>query len=77
MDEYQLNYYYYRGTAALEPAVGVMGRPPHAQGPGQDRWSLHIAGLNNTGHATRLHRMGQAEIYTDPQLSFLGVVGFG
>jgi hypothetical protein len=45
---------------ALEPAVGVMSRLPHAQGPGQDRWSLHIAGLNNTGCAIRLHRMGQA-----------------
>ena len=45
---------------ALEPAVGVMNRLPHAQGPGQDRWSLHIAGLNNTGCAIRLHRMGQA-----------------
>jgi hypothetical protein len=37
-----------------------MSRLPHAQGPGQDRWSLHIAGLNNTGYAIRLHRMGQA-----------------
>jgi hypothetical protein len=45
---------------ALEPAVGVMNRLPHAQGPGQDRWSLHIAGLNNMGCAIRLHRMGQA-----------------
>ena len=45
---------------ALEPAVGVMSRLPHAQGPGQDRWSLHIAGLNNTCYAIRLHRMGQA-----------------
>jgi hypothetical protein len=91
-----------------------MSRLPHAQGPGQDRWSLHIAGLNNTGYAIRLHRMGQAgragleqvegrdyrgpslhelesrctvigivpfrtvmsrnpsELYTDPQLSYLG-----
>ena len=38
----------------------VMSRLPHVRGPGWDRWSLHIAGLNNTGYATRLHRMGPA-----------------
>ena len=41
----------HRGPAPLEPAAGV-SRPLHVRGPGWDRWSLHIAGLNNTGCAT-------------------------
>jgi hypothetical protein len=41
----------HRGPAPLEPAAGVT-RPLHVRGPGWDRWSLHIAGLNNTGCAT-------------------------
>jgi hypothetical protein len=38
----------------------VMSRPLHVRGSGWVRWSLRIAGLDNTGHVTRVHRMGQA-----------------
>ena len=41
--------------APLEHAAAVMNRPLHARGPGGDRWSLHTAGLNKTGCASRLH----------------------
>ena len=49
----------HRDTAPLEHALArqpeVMSRLLHVWGPGWDRWSLHIAGLNNMGYATRLH----------------------
>jgi hypothetical protein len=41
----------HRGPAPLEPAAGV-SRQLHVRGPGWDRWSLYIAGRNNTGCAT-------------------------
>ncbi len=40
----------HRGPAPLEPAARV-SRQLHVRGPGWDRWSLYIAGLNNTGCA--------------------------
>jgi hypothetical protein len=49
------------GWTSKPRALGAYSRnhePTRRQG--QDRWSLHIAGLNNTGYAPRLHQMGQA-----------------
>ena len=49
------------GWTSKPRALGACSRSHEPTGrQGQDRWSLHIAGLNNTGYATRLHQMGQA-----------------
>ncbi len=52
----------HEGPAPLEPAAGVSRQLRwHAcvRGPGWDRWSLHIAELNNTGCATAPNGAGR------------------